>query len=145
MDVRALADEDLVPLMARGAARAFEAIYERHGGAAYALAYRLAGRRSAAHAGTRGAYHDPWLRRARGLRGAPGELPGLPGGGGGAERRRRGAARRRAADAPAAGAEVAHHGRGGARGGAAGRRARAGAAPARAPAVVVRAPHARGG
>ena len=34
MDVRALADEDLIPLMARGEARAFEAVYERHSGAA---------------------------------------------------------------------------------------------------------------
>ena len=38
VDVRTLADEDLVPLMARGDARAFEAIYERHSGAAYSLA-----------------------------------------------------------------------------------------------------------
>jgi RNA polymerase sigma-70 factor (ECF subfamily) len=45
MDVRALADEDLVPLMARGDAPAFEAIYERHSGAAYSLAYRMVGTR----------------------------------------------------------------------------------------------------
>ena len=46
MDVRALADEDLIPLMARGEARAFEAVYERHSGAAYSLAYRMVGTRA---------------------------------------------------------------------------------------------------
>jgi DNA-directed RNA polymerase specialized sigma24 family protein len=39
------ADEDLVPLMARGDARAFETIYERHSGGAYSLAYRMVGTR----------------------------------------------------------------------------------------------------
>src|SRR3954463_13334471 len=56
MDVRALADEDLVPLMARGDARAFEAIYERHGGAAYSLAYRMVGTRAVAEDVTQEAF-----------------------------------------------------------------------------------------
>src|SRR4051812_50103799 len=56
MDVPALADEDLIPLMARGDARAFEAIYERHGGAAYSLAYRMVGARSVAEDVTQGAF-----------------------------------------------------------------------------------------
>src|SRR3954464_2657086 len=60
MDVRALADEDLVPLMARGDARAFEAIYERHGGAAYSLAYRMVGARSVAEDGPPGAFLNLW-------------------------------------------------------------------------------------
>jgi RNA polymerase sigma-70 factor (ECF subfamily) len=60
MDVRALADEDLVPLMARGDARAFEAIYERHGGAAYSLAYRMTGSRSAAEDVTQEAFLNLW-------------------------------------------------------------------------------------
>jgi RNA polymerase sigma-70 factor, ECF subfamily len=60
MDVRALADEDLVPRMARGDARAFEAIYERHGGAAYSLAYRMTGSRSAAEDVTQEAFLNLW-------------------------------------------------------------------------------------
>jgi RNA polymerase sigma-70 factor, ECF subfamily len=60
MDVRALADEELVPLMARGDARAFEAIYERHGGAAYSLAYRMVGSRSMAEDVTQEAFLNLW-------------------------------------------------------------------------------------
>jgi RNA polymerase sigma-70 factor (ECF subfamily) len=60
MDVRALADEDLVPLMARGDARAFEAIYERHGAAAYSLAYRMVGTRAAAEDVTQEAFLNLW-------------------------------------------------------------------------------------
>src|SRR3954468_4503019 len=60
MDVRALADEDLVPLMARGDARAFEAIYESHGGAAYSLAYPMVGARSAAEDVTQEAFLTLW-------------------------------------------------------------------------------------
>src|SRR3954453_8906845 len=64
MDVRALADEDLVPLMARGDARAFEAIYERHSGAAYSLAYRMVGTRAAAEDVTQEAFMNLWRSRA---------------------------------------------------------------------------------
>jgi RNA polymerase sigma-70 factor, ECF subfamily len=60
MDVRALADEDLVPLMARGDARAFEAIYERHAGAAYSLAYRMVGTRAGAEDVTQEAFLNLW-------------------------------------------------------------------------------------
>jgi RNA polymerase sigma-70 factor (ECF subfamily) len=60
MDVRALADEDLVPLMARGDARAFEAIYERHAGAAYSLAYRMVGTRAIAEDVTQEAFLNLW-------------------------------------------------------------------------------------
>jgi RNA polymerase sigma-70 factor (ECF subfamily) len=60
VDVRALADEDLVPLMARGDARAFEAIYERHSGAAYSLAYRMAGTRASAEDVTQEAFMNLW-------------------------------------------------------------------------------------
>src|SRR3954452_15467140 len=60
MDVRALADEDLVPLMARGGARAFEAIYERHAGAAYSLAYRMVGARAMAEDVTQEAFLNLW-------------------------------------------------------------------------------------
>ena len=60
MDVRALADEDLIPLMARGDARAFETIYERHSGAAYSLAYRMTGARSQAEDVTQEAFLNLW-------------------------------------------------------------------------------------
>ena len=60
MDVRALADEDLVPLMARGDARAFETIYERHAGAAYSLAYRMVGTRASAEDVTQEAFLNLW-------------------------------------------------------------------------------------
>src|SRR6201990_1714051 len=60
MDVRALADEDLVPLMARGDARAFEAVCERHSGAAYSLAYRMVGTRSLAEDVTQEAFLNLW-------------------------------------------------------------------------------------
>jgi RNA polymerase sigma-70 factor, ECF subfamily len=60
MDVRALADEDLIPLMARGEARAFEAIYERHAGAAYSLAYRMVGARVMAEDVTQEAFLNLW-------------------------------------------------------------------------------------
>jgi RNA polymerase sigma-70 factor (ECF subfamily) len=60
VDVRALADEDLIPLMARGDARAFEAIYERHSGAAYSLAYRMAGTRASAEDVTQEAFMNLW-------------------------------------------------------------------------------------
>ena len=60
MDVRALADEDLIPLMARGDARAFEAIYERHAGAAYSLAYRMVGAKASAEDVTQEAFMNLW-------------------------------------------------------------------------------------
>ena len=60
MDVRALADEDLIPLMARGEAQAFEAIYERHSGAAYSLAYRMVGTRAVAEDVTQEAFLNLW-------------------------------------------------------------------------------------
>jgi RNA polymerase sigma-70 factor, ECF subfamily len=60
MDVRALADEDLIPLMARGEAQAFEAIYERHAGAAYSLAYRMVGTRAVAEDVTQEAFLNLW-------------------------------------------------------------------------------------
>ena len=43
-----LADEDLMRLVARGEARAFEVVYERHSTAAFSLAYRICGIRAAA-------------------------------------------------------------------------------------------------
>src|SRR6187200_2372115 len=46
--------------MARGDARAFEAIYERHSGAAYSLAYRMVGARASAEDVTQEAFMNLW-------------------------------------------------------------------------------------
>jgi RNA polymerase sigma-70 factor, ECF subfamily len=46
--LRQLGDEDLMGLVARGEARAFEVVYERHATAAFSLAYRICGIRAAA-------------------------------------------------------------------------------------------------
>jgi RNA polymerase sigma-70 factor, ECF subfamily len=48
VDINRLADEELMELVVDGDARAFEAIYDRHGGAAFSLAYRMVGDRNAA-------------------------------------------------------------------------------------------------
>jgi RNA polymerase sigma-70 factor, ECF subfamily len=60
MDVRALADEDLIPMMARGDARAFEALYERHSGAAYSLAHRMVGKQAMAEDVIQEAFINLW-------------------------------------------------------------------------------------
>jgi len=51
--------------MARGDAPAFEAIYERHSGAAYSLAYRMVGTRSVAEDVTQEAFLNLWRSGAR--------------------------------------------------------------------------------
>ena len=58
--MRALADEELIPLMARGEARAFEAIYERHWAPRNSLAYRMVGTRSVAEDVTQEAFLNLW-------------------------------------------------------------------------------------
>ena len=52
-DLRRLADEDLMPLVAAKDPLAFEVFYDRHGGAAFSLAYRIVGNRKGLHAGRR--------------------------------------------------------------------------------------------
>jgi RNA polymerase sigma-70 factor, ECF subfamily len=64
-DLRALADEDLMQLMRRGDARAFEVVYERHAGAAFSLAYRMVGTRSLAEDVTQEAFLSLWRSGAR--------------------------------------------------------------------------------
>jgi RNA polymerase sigma-70 factor (ECF subfamily) len=64
-DLRSLADEDLMPLVRRGEARAFELIYERHSGAAFSLAYRMMGTRSGAEDVTQDAFLSLWRSGAR--------------------------------------------------------------------------------
>lgn len=59
-DLRDLADEDLMHLVARGDARAFEVVYERHSGAAFSLAYRMVGKRTVAEEVVQEAFLNLW-------------------------------------------------------------------------------------
>jgi RNA polymerase sigma-70 factor (ECF subfamily) len=60
-----LADEDLMPLIADKDPEAFEVFYDRHGGAAYSLAYRIVGERSRAEDVTQEAFLSIWRSGAR--------------------------------------------------------------------------------
>src|SRR3954452_5515331 len=64
-DLRALADEDLMQLIQRGQAPAFEVIYERHASAAFSLAYRIVGTRSGAEDVSEEAFLSLWRSGAR--------------------------------------------------------------------------------
>jgi RNA polymerase sigma-70 factor (ECF subfamily) len=64
-DLRSLADEDVMQLMRRGEARAFEVIYDRHSPAAFSLAYRMMGTRSGAEDVTQEAFLSMWRSGAR--------------------------------------------------------------------------------
>jgi len=60
-----LADEELMILVARGEARAFETVYERHCGAAFSLAYRMCGSRALAEDVAQEAFLSIWRSGAR--------------------------------------------------------------------------------
>jgi RNA polymerase sigma-70 factor (ECF subfamily) len=60
-----LADEELMQAVQRGDAMAFETIYDRHGTAAFSLAYRIVGTRSAAEDATQDAFLAIWRSRVR--------------------------------------------------------------------------------
>src|SRR3954463_9401730 len=60
-----LADEELMQLVRRGDARAFEVIYERHSGAAFSLAYRMVGKRATAEEVVQEAFLALWRANAR--------------------------------------------------------------------------------
>jgi RNA polymerase sigma-70 factor, ECF subfamily len=60
-----LADEDLMPLIGDEDAGAFEVFYDRHGGAAYSLAYRIVGERAAAEDVTQEAFVSIWRSGGR--------------------------------------------------------------------------------
>src|SRR4051812_18072901 len=60
-----LADEDLMRLVQRGDARAFEAVYDRHGSAAFSLAYRIAGNRTVAEDIVQEAFLSVWRSSVR--------------------------------------------------------------------------------
>src|SRR3954464_5139203 len=64
-DLRSLADEDVMQLVRRGDARAFEVVYERHSSAAFSLAYRMMGTRAGAEDVTHDAFLSMWRSGAR--------------------------------------------------------------------------------
>lgn len=61
----ALADEELVERVARGDARAFEAVFDRHSKAAYSLAYRITGDRTSADDVVQEAFLSLWRQVER--------------------------------------------------------------------------------
>jgi RNA polymerase sigma-70 factor, ECF subfamily len=64
-DLRDLADEDLMHLVQRGQAAAFEVIFERHASAAFSLAYRIVGTRNGAEDVSQEAFLSLWRSGAR--------------------------------------------------------------------------------
>lgn len=60
-----LADEELMPLIGAKDPAAFEVFYDRHGGAAYSLAYRIVGEKAAAEDVTQEAFISIWRSGAR--------------------------------------------------------------------------------
>jgi RNA polymerase sigma-70 factor (ECF subfamily) len=64
-DIHRLADEELMELVAGGDPRAFEAVYDRHGSAAFSLAYRMVGSRTVAEDVAQEAFLSIWRSRVR--------------------------------------------------------------------------------
>lgn len=64
-ELRDLADEDLMQLVRRGDAQAFEVVYERHSSAAFSLAYRMCGTRAAAEDVVQESFLSLWRSGAR--------------------------------------------------------------------------------
>jgi RNA polymerase sigma-70 factor (ECF subfamily) len=64
-ELRDLADEDLMQLVRRGDAQAFEVVYERHCSAAFSLAYRMCGTRAAAEDVVQESFLSLWRSGAR--------------------------------------------------------------------------------
>jgi RNA polymerase sigma-70 factor (ECF subfamily) len=60
-----LADEELMPLIGAKDPEAFAVFYDRHGGAAYSLAYRIVGEAGAAEDVTQEAFISLWRSGAR--------------------------------------------------------------------------------
>ena len=60
VDLRGLADEELMELVDGGEMRAFEVIFDRHASAAFSLAYRMCGRRVAAEDIVQEAFLSLW-------------------------------------------------------------------------------------
>jgi RNA polymerase sigma-70 factor (ECF subfamily) len=64
-DIRNLADEEVMQLVQGGSPRAFELLYDRHGGAAFSLSYRMVGNRVTAEDLTQEAFLSIWRSRLR--------------------------------------------------------------------------------
>src|SRR5271154_7105357 len=62
---RVLADEELMQLVYKGRAEAFEVIYDRHGDAAFSLAYRMCAQRALAEDVVQEAFLSLWRSGAR--------------------------------------------------------------------------------
>jgi RNA polymerase sigma-70 factor, ECF subfamily len=60
-----LADEELMPLIGAKDPEAFAVFYDRHGGVAFSLAYRIVGERAAAEDVTQEAFISVWRSGAR--------------------------------------------------------------------------------
>src|SRR5215218_1622209 len=60
-----LADEELMPLIGEKGPAAFEVFYDRHGGVAYSLAYRIVGEKAAAEDVTQEVFISIWRSGAR--------------------------------------------------------------------------------
>ena len=60
-----MADEELMTLVARTDADAFEVVYDRHGGVAYSLAHRILGARAAAEDACQEAFVSVWRSAGR--------------------------------------------------------------------------------
>jgi RNA polymerase sigma-70 factor (ECF subfamily) len=65
LDLRDLADEELMGLVRRGDADAFAVVYQRHASSAYSLAYRMMGGRAAAEDVAQEAFLSAWRSGAR--------------------------------------------------------------------------------
>jgi RNA polymerase sigma-70 factor (ECF subfamily) len=64
-DIATLADEEMMHLVQEGDPRAFELLYDRHGGASFALAYRMVGDRVTAEDISQEAFLSIWRSRTR--------------------------------------------------------------------------------
>ena len=64
-DIRSLADEEVMHLVQDGDPRAFELLFDRHGGAAFSLAYRMLGDRVGAEDVSQEAFLSIWRSRLR--------------------------------------------------------------------------------
>jgi RNA polymerase sigma-70 factor, ECF subfamily len=60
-----LADEELMHVVQSGDPRAFEVLYDRHGGAAFSLAYRMVGKRAVAEDIVQEAFLSIWRSKVR--------------------------------------------------------------------------------
>jgi RNA polymerase sigma-70 factor (ECF subfamily) len=65
VDIRSLADEEVMQLVQDGDPRAFELLYDRHGGAAFSVGYRMVGNSAAAEDIAQEAFLSIWRSRLR--------------------------------------------------------------------------------